>query len=194
MSQQIMNPVALLPVLVLPGYGGSGPAHWQTLWEHSHPNFRRVEEKDWDVPVCAEWVAELEEAVKRSGPETVLVAHSLACLQVAHWALGTDGSFEAPSPIKAAFLVAPPDPQGPEFPVTATGFFPIPQRPFGFPTLVVGSTNDPYADLHFTEKCAHDWGARFVSAGPLGHINANSGLGEWGEGMDLLLSLLKGNG
>ena len=175
------------PVLTLPGYGGSGPEHWQTLWEQSHPNFRRVEEKDWDAPDRAEWVAVLEAAVKSSGPETVLVAHSLACLQVAHWAFGHPSA----SPIKAAFLVAPPDPQGPAFPESATGFSPLPLGPFPFRTLVVGSTNDPYATPEFTVACAKAWGARFVSAGPLGHINAGSGLGEWDEGMSLLLSLLR---
>jgi MFS family permease len=61
----------------------------------------RVEERDWDAPDSAEWAASLEAAVKRSGPDTVLVAHSLACLQVAHWALGQP----SPSPIQAAFLV-----------------------------------------------------------------------------------------
>jgi uncharacterized protein len=175
------------PVLILPGYGGSGPVHWQTLWEQAHPAFTRVEEKDW------EWVGALERAVKRSGPETVLVAHSLACLQVAHWALGSPGAATAASsaPIRAALLVAPPDPHGPAFPASATGFAPVPLRPFPFPALVIGSTNDPYAHPRFAEECARAWGARFASAGPRGHLNADSGLGEWPEGMRLLESLLR---
>jgi predicted alpha/beta hydrolase family esterase len=181
------------PVLVLPGYGGSGPAHWQTLWEKAHSGFTRVEEKDWDAPDCAEWVDVLETAVRRSGPDTVLVAHSLACLQVAHWA--AHGALPAPpatrpAPIRAAFLVAPPDPQAPAFPAAARGFSPVPLRPFPFPSLVIGSTNDPYAAPAFGEACARAWGARFVSAGPLGHINADSALGEWDEGKRLLESLL----
>lgn len=178
-------------VLVLPGYGGSGPAHWQTLWEQAHPNFQRVEERDWDNPDRREWVESLEAAVRRSGTETVLVAHSLACLQVAYWVAFARGA-ASPSlgKIRAAFLVAPPDPDGPIFPHEINGFEKVPSDPFPFPTLVVGSTNDPYATSVFTENCAKAWGARFVSAGALGHINAGSGLGEWAEGLKLLESLL----
>ncbi|MCD6024714.1 MAG: hypothetical protein K0Q91_1630 [Fibrobacteria bacterium] len=179
------------PVLILPGYGGSGPLHWQTLWEKAYPGFTRVEEKDWEAPHCGEWVETLEAAVRRSGPDTVLVAHSLACLQVAHWVAHRAFRSMSASPVRAAFLVAPPDPDGPVFPAAARGFSPVPLGPLPFPALVVGSTNDPYAEAAFTEACARAWGARFVSAGPLGHINADSGLGEWREGMGLLLSLLR---
>lgn len=37
-------------VLILPGYLSSGPAHWQSLWEHENPGYRRVEQRDWDFP------------------------------------------------------------------------------------------------------------------------------------------------
>src|SRR3954470_22488286 len=91
-------------ILILPGHGGSGPRHWQTLWEAAHPSFRRVEQRDWLHPVCSEWVGKLEDAVAASGPDTVLVAHSLACLLVAHWAAASA------LPVSAALLVAVPDP------------------------------------------------------------------------------------
>jgi predicted alpha/beta hydrolase family esterase len=168
------------PVLILPGYGGSGPAHWQTLWQRAHPEFIRVEARDWDRPDREEWVKALEAAVRESGPETLLVAHSLACLQVAHWAATTSLK------VHAALLVAPPDPDGAEFPEAATGFSPLPMMPFPFPSLVVGSTNDPYASPEFAPRCARAWGARFVSVGAKGHINASSGLGYWEEGWGLL--------
>lgn len=173
-------------VLILPGYGGSGPAHWQTLWQNAHPRFRRVEARDWERPVRDEWVENLEGAARDSGPGTVLVAHSLGCLQVAHWAARTRLTIEA------ALLVAPPDPDAPAFPATAAGFAPLPLKPFPFRALVVGSTDDPYADLAFTQECARAWGARFVSVGAAGHINAASGLGEWKEGWRLLEGLGRG--
>lgn len=53
--------------LVLPGYGGSGPLHWQTLWE-ADPAFLRVEQRDWEHPDRADWVRKLEMAVSRPGP------------------------------------------------------------------------------------------------------------------------------
>src|ERR1019366_5932878 len=97
-------------VLILPGINNSGPRHWQTLWEKAHRGFRRVPERDWAHPVCQEWVASLETAVRAAGPQTILVAHSLACLQVVHWAARTHLK------VQGALLVAPPDPKKKAFP------------------------------------------------------------------------------
>jgi Serine hydrolase len=55
-------------VLILPGIGNSGPLRWQSIWAQSHPEFVRVQQPDWDNPVCEEWVAVVEEVVKRAGP------------------------------------------------------------------------------------------------------------------------------
>ena len=38
---------------------------------------------------------------------------------------------------------------------------------------------------------AQSWGARCVDAGAGGHLNADSGLGDWPQGQDWLHSLLK---
>ena len=75
-----------IPVLILPGIGNSGPQHWQTLWELRHPQWQRVNLGDWDGPVCEDWVRSLDVAVQACPDPPVLVAHSLACLLVAHWA------------------------------------------------------------------------------------------------------------
>lgn len=170
-------------VLVLPGYGNSGPLHWQTLWEQSHPGFIRVEQRDWDHPVCDEWVAAIEDAVKRAGPQVVLVAHSLACLAVAHWAA------KVHSPIKAALLVAVPNSQRPSFPKEAVGFAETPAQPFAFRSTVVVSDDDPYGAAENTERLAAAWGSRVVNIGARGHINADSGLGDWPAGFELLKEL-----
>jgi len=169
--------------LILPGIGNSGPAHWQSLWEAANSNFVRVQQRNWDSPVCEEWLEVLEMSVARVGVDAVLVAHSLACILVAHWAARTH------SRIKGALLVAPPNPDGPNFPKAAEGFSPLPIEPFAFPSIVVASTNDPYGSLEFAKSCASAWGSRFVSAGAVGHINSNSGLGEWREGFALFQQL-----
>jgi len=172
------------PVLILPGIGNSGPLHWQTLWEQSNPGFVRVQQRDWDNPVCAEWVAVIEEAVKRAGPKVVLVAHSLACLAVAHWATGPH------SPLKAALLVAVPNSKRPSFPREAVGFADTPTAPFSFRSTVVVSDDDPFGSAENAERLAAAWGSRVVRIGPHGHINADSGLGDWSEGYALLKPLL----
>jgi predicted alpha/beta hydrolase family esterase len=170
-------------VLILPGIGNSGPKHWQSLWEASNPSFRRVEQRDWDAPVCSEWIASLEEAVSNSGSETVLVAHSLACLLVAHWAAVTRLR------IRGALLVAVPDPEGANFPAEAIGFGPVPQKALPFRTIVVASTNDPYGSMDHASRCTSIWGSDLVVINGAGHINSDSGLGEWREGFALLQRL-----
>jgi uncharacterized protein len=62
---------------------------------------------------------------------------------------------------------------------------------FLFPSIVVVSTNDPYVKLARAEFFAKSWGSRFVTIARAGHINANSGLGEWTEGQKLLQELLR---
>ena len=171
-------------ILILPGVGGSGPEHWQTLWERLHPGAQRVIAPDWDRPVRAGWVAALERAVADAGPEIVLVAHSLGCLQVAHWATSTRHS------VRGALLVAPPDPEGPAFPAAAIGFRPLPTTRLPFASIVVASANDPFATLAFAGRCADDWGAELVDAGNLGHINADSELGDWPAGRRWLGQLI----
>jgi uncharacterized protein len=170
-------------ILILPGIGGSGPGHWQSAWEGLYPNARRVPAPDWDHPDRVGWVAALERAVADTGPGMVLVAHSLGCLQVVHWASSTRLG------VKGALLVAPPDPEGPAFPAAAVGFGSLPAPRLPFASIVVASANDPYASIDFARRCAGDWGGRLVEAGALGHINADSGLGDWSMGRRWLLEL-----
>ena len=168
------------PLLILPGFGNSMPHHWQSLWELRHSDWQRVELGDWDQPSCDDWVRALEVAVAACPSPPLLVAHSLACLLVAHWA------HRSALALKGAFLVAVPDPQSEWFPATAHGFVPVPMGSFAFRSLVVSSTNDPFGSLAHAEQCAKAWGSRFVDIGQAGHINADSGHGEWDEGYALL--------
>jgi predicted alpha/beta hydrolase family esterase len=185
--------------LVLPGYGGSGPRHWQSLWEAedassprggANPRFRRVEQEDWNRPEADRWAEALDRAVAASPGPVILVAHSLACLLAARWAAGA--SSIAIAKVKGALLVAPVDPDGPAFPSEARGFSPAPRSRLPFRSIVVASSNDPYGSLEYQGGLAHAWGADFVPVGARGHINAESGLGAWPEGRSLLDSLAAG--
>jgi len=170
-------------VLILPGYGGSGPEHWQTRWEILHPEYRRVEVPDWSKPDLDVWVKALANAAARSGDAPVIVAHSLGCLVVASFAARGGKA-------RAALLVAVPDPSGAQFPPEARGFGDVPRERLPFPSRVVASRNDPYGSFEFSARCAEAWGSELSDIGALGHINADSGLGDWPEGERLLLGLL----
>lgn len=172
-------------VLMLPGFGNSGEEHWQSLWERAYPDFIRVHQRDWENPVCEEWVDAIEEALHRVGTDVILVAHSMACLVVAHLASNNHQT------IKGAFLVAPPDHQNAHFPASAIGFEHTPLTPFPFPSRVIASTNDVYATIEYAKELSHAWGSTLVNIGAKGHINTLSGLGFWEEGFALFQTFQK---
>lgn len=175
------------PLVIVPGIGGSGADHWQSRWQAALPGTLRIEPASWDEPVVDDWVAAIDRAVAASPAPPVLVAHSLGCLAVAHWAVETDA---ASARAAGAFLVAPPDPAGPAFPGAAVaGGFTLPGGQLGIHATVLASTDDPYADLARSAEFAAAWGAGFVELGARGHVNAASGLGEWPEGLQLLEDL-----
>lgn len=166
----------------VPGLGSSGPGHWQTYFEQGDPDFSRVEQREWDAPDRAEWVTALDRALAGPDPRpVVLVAHSLGCATVAHWAA------EFGRIVKGAWLVAPADVETPHFAtVPATGFAPMPLRRLPFPTLVVASTTDEWVTLARARQFAQAWGSELVNLGPAGHLNAASGYGAWPAGRALL--------
>ena len=172
------------PVVILPGLGSSGPEHWQTLWEKRNPAFVRVEQRDWDHPNREEWVAALDAYISRQTVPPVLVAHSLACAVVAHWAARHD------RPVHGALLVSPSDVDSPAHtPEEVRGFSPMPLRRLPWRSIVVASSDDPFVDPARARLFAESWGARFVDAGRHGHINSASGLGDWPPGKRLLEEL-----
>ncbi len=166
--------------ILLPGIGNSGNTHWQTRWENADPSIRRFSPTSWDEPSLSDWIAALERITRSATTPPVLVAHSLACLLVAHWQKVSD------APAKGAFLVAVPDPSSATFPAQAAGFAGVPQERFRFPSLVVASTNDPYGSLTYAEMRAAQWGSDLKVIGAVGHINGHSGLEDWPEGLGLL--------
>ncbi|MER6400419.1 alpha/beta hydrolase [Kitasatospora sp. NPDC001603] len=175
--------------LVLPGYQSSGPAHWQTRWEEADPAaFRRVQQEDWDFPEPDAWVAALDAAIATAAADgpVVLVAHSLGCVAVARWAASAAAGRTAA--VRGAMLVAPADIDNADVPALA-GFRPVTLERLPFPSLVVSSTDDPWVTPERARAFAEAWGARYVEPGAHGHLNADSGLGDWPDGRKLLAQL-----
>jgi uncharacterized protein len=85
--------------------------------------------------------------------------------------------------------VAPSDPEAKSYPEGPTGFAPMPRNRLGFPSIVVASRNDRYVTLARAREFADAWGSRFVDIGDAGHINTESGLGDWPYGLALLEEL-----
>lgn len=179
-------------MLVLPGWQNSGPQHWQSRWEAIYGD-ARVEQSDWMHPLRGDWMMRLEEAIAaleeaEPAPQVALVAHSLGCQLIAAWAAHSRRTAR----VRAALLVAPPDIERDEFRAPLHSFTPIVRKSLPFPALAVISSDDPYCDPARARGMAADWGAHALDAGPRGHLNADSGLGNWPAGRQMLADLLAG--
>ena len=172
-------------VWLLPGWQNSDADHWQSRWEQRH-GYRRLEQNDWDRPLRGDWSARLQETVLDAPRPVVLVAHSLGCILVAWWAAHSP---LAARKVRGALLVAPGDTEQPQLREQLPGWSPVMMQRLPFASIVVGSDNDIYCSAQRVQAMADAWGARFVDAGPSGHLNTASGLGDWDSGHALLASL-----
>ena len=178
--------------LLVPGLGNSGPTHWQTLWETQRGDCQRVELGMWDKPHRNTWVNQMNLAIRAAHGPVVLVAHSLGCIAVAWWAQLERSA--GCGRVTGALLVAPPDTDFFPLDDRLLAFAPTPATPLPFPSILVASRNDPWLGFHAARRLARVWGSRFADAGEAGHINADSGLGAWHEGQQLLDLLLQADG
>lgn len=172
-------------VLILPGWQNSGPGHWQSRWQALH-GFERVEQADWQHPLRGDWMMRLEEALLADPRPAALVAHSLGCQLVAAWAAHSRHAAR----VCAALLVAPPDTARADMPPQLSSWRAIVRDRLPFPALVVHSTDDPFCAPERAQQMAADWAAQSLALGRAGHINADTGLGDWPAGLALLHALL----
>lgn len=177
-------------ILIVPGYQGSGPGHWQTWFERRLPRARRVGRIDWHAPVIANWAHEIRNEIGCAPDPVWLIAHSFGCLAAAVAAAG------GRERIAGAMFVAPADPErfsplGLKTDRTALPSLSLylTRQPLSFPSLVVASASDPWMPLNVAAYWADRWGSRFVNLGDAGHINVEAGFGPWPRGLELFQSL-----
>jgi predicted alpha/beta hydrolase family esterase len=174
-------------ILLVPGLNDSGPDHWQTHWERAFENCARVDLGSWDDPHRNRWVNRLNLAIHRAGRPVILVAHSLGCHAVAWW-----NEYERPAAggsVQGALLVAPPEVERHDVDPRLARFGPVMRTAFPFPSILAASRDDPYIGFDRARRLARIWRSRFIDAGWLGHINADSGLHGWPFGQFLLRQL-----
>lgn len=178
--------MAPLRVLILHGWQGSGPDHWQTwLAERleaagAHVQYPRL--PDCDVPCPDRWAAALHRelrALARGEGERVVVAHSLGCVL---W-LKEAASVSPQLRVDRVVLVAPPCP-GAAVPELAK-FYPTGADKAAIDaasksTRLVCSDDDAYCP---GRGAAEHWGAPLELDVDLlrgaGHLNVEAGYGPW---------------
>jgi predicted alpha/beta hydrolase family esterase len=177
-------------VLIVPGYHGSGPGHWQTWLEGELPEARRVTGIDWDNPLLARWAGEVRREIDAAPGTVWLVAHSFGCLASAVAAA------DRPQRVAGLLLVAPADPERFELlgvredgqRSAGVGSF-LPQSAFICPSILVASRNDPWLQPDTARAWAERWGSRLIDIGNAGHVNIDSGHGPWPLALVLLQQL-----
>ncbi len=174
-------------ILMVPGWQGSTPQHWQSRWERNLTTARRVELPDWVGSDKDQWVGAIITAVATSARPAVLVTHSLGTIAAVHAALKLPHGALA-----GAFLVAPADVDNPDtwpaangiaWPESGLGFAPVPLSSLPLPSMLLASSDDPYCRPERARHFAAAWGSELMEVGPAGHINAESGHGPWPDGV-----------
>ncbi len=177
-------------VLIVPGYRGSGPGHWQSWLEGELPEARRVTGIDWDEPLLARWAGEVRREIDAAPGAVWLVAHSFGCLA------SVVAAADRPQRVAGLLLVAPADPERFELlgvradPQRSAGVgrF-LPQSAFSCPSILVASRNDPWLKPEAARTWAERWGSRLIDVGDAGHVNVESGHGPWPFALSLLQQL-----
>ena len=166
--------------IIVPGWRDSAPGHWQSLWAERVAGAVRVQQDDWVTPTRAAWVATIARSILEEAGPVVIVAHSLGCIATTHL------PDEAVARISGALLVAPADP---ERRAVLSDFAPVPYQKLPYRNVLVASSNDPFCPVRLAGAYARAWGSEFVRLQDAGHINLESGHGEWPLGIALLQSL-----
>ncbi len=166
------------PVVIVPGLRNSNEHHWQSLWQTRLPESKRIHVDDWNTPDLGAWRAGIKAELDKLDRPAVIIAHSFGTLASAVIAA------EFPEKIAALFLVAPADPT--KFGITEQ----LPHDFLPVATKIIASSDDPWMTETKAAYWALLWGADYLRLKNVGHINSDSNLGFWHEGVALLYQLV----
>lgn len=166
------------PVVIVPGLRNSDKYHWQSLWQARLPKSTRIHVDDWSTPDLAAWRAGIKAELDKLDRPAVLIAHSFGTLASAAIAA------EFPEKIAALFLVAPADPD--KFGIAQE----LPQDFLSVDAKIIASSDDPWMTETKAAYWALVWGTDYLRIKNVAHINSESNLGLWQEGIKELHQLV----
>jgi predicted alpha/beta hydrolase family esterase len=171
----------MAPFLILHGYEGSGPGHWQhwlaTRLGAAGEEVSFPELPDPDAPDLPAWRDALDAELAALPVPPVVVCHSLACLLWLHHA---DAGGRA---VERVLLAAPPSEAG--APEVLAAFFPAwaerdaldAAAPAG--TRLVCADDDPFCPEGAAALYGRPLGLPTDLIAGGGHLNPDAGLGPW---------------
>lgn len=180
-------------VVLIPGMRDRLKDHWQEILAESLQHVTLVPpagKKDFSLTAR---ITAIDQAVATAQLPVLLVAHSVGCVMLAHWAQSSG----LLGKVKGALLVTPPDLEK----VLPTGYpsaqefaehlwTPVPHQNFPFKSIVASSSNDPLCAPDKAAAMGEAWGSRLAHLGAVGHLNPLSGFGYWPNAEQLMVDLL----
>ena len=162
--------------LILHGWGGSDFPHWQShlaskiAKDYGTVSFPLLD--NCHFPSKNRWLKQVKKILEEFKPNTV-VCHSLANTL---WFWLCQEEIES---VEKLFMVSPPSLNTTE--PTIKTFFPckIPTNIHSKEVHLIVSDNDPWIELDEAESMANAIEATYTVIENGGHINADSGFGEW---------------
>jgi predicted alpha/beta hydrolase family esterase len=173
-------------VLILHGWGGSDHPHWQAFLacrlarEYGTLSFPLIQHPHY--PSLGRWKREVTPLLRDFAPDTV-VCHSLANTLWLH--LCEEGVLH--KPVSRLFMVSPPSLHT-EHETIATFFpTPLPESIYADYSMLIVSDNDPWIAVEEARDLAYRYSSDFKIIPGAGHINEESGYGEWRWLEDMVL-------
>ena len=171
-------------VLLLAGWGGSDFPHWQS-WlageiakDYGKVSFLRF--SNFEFPNKDDWKNELIKEIDLFKPD-IVICHSIANILWFHICNELAPLFETThiEPIEKLFLVVPPSLSCDI--AELSSFYPcqIPKNLFAKESLLITSTDDPYMTQEEAIQLQANLDIPMKVLKDAGHINADSGFGEW---------------
>ena len=164
-------------VLLLHGWGGSDFPHWQS-WlageiakDYGQVYFPLLDNPHF--PTKNRWIVQVKEILKEFKPD-IVICHSMANSLWFHLCEEKDIS-----PVKRLLLVSPPRNNLDLKQIKTFYPAPIPEKLFAKEVTLVTSTDDPYLTQEEAKQMAIDLSVPMKVIQDGGHLNADSGYGEW---------------
>lgn len=161
-------------IILVPGLRDSDEYHWQSCWGRCFPFWRRISQRNWLEPDIENWISAIKRELATCPMPAILIGHSFGAL--ASCRLVQTQSVN----VVGIVMVAPAEPS----------FFgledAVSPKKLPVPSIIFASQNDPllpYKRAMFWAEC---WGGDLIDIGEAGHINAESGYGEWDYGLERL--------
>lgn len=161
-------------IILVPGLRDSDEHHWQSCWSRRFPCWRRISQRNWLEPDIENWISAIKRELSTCQSPAILVGHSFGALASCRL-VQTQGAN-----IAGIVMVAPAEPS----------FFELDDairaEKLTTQSIMFASRNDPLMPYKRAKFWAACWGCHLIDIGDAGHINAESGHGEWVYGLERL--------